>query len=183
MNCLVCKAPVTAGARGRKPKYCGVRCRVYAHRHQLPNELTSKARWIRHKNKVPITVNNHAASSTNPATWSDYQTAKESRHGDGLGFVLSGDGITCIDLDYCYSGEPTAAAQSLIDSLPDTYIEVSPSGKGLHIWGYTDLQQGRRFTRDGLSIEIYPNGRYITMTGNALNRAPLAELDLSNIMP
>jgi len=53
----------------------------------------------------------------------------------------------------------------------------------LHIWGYTDLQQGRRFTRDGLSIEIYPKGRYITMTGNALNRAPLAELDLSNIMP
>ena len=103
--------------------------------------------------------------------------------GDGLGFVLAGDGITCIDLDYCYDGEPTDEALALINSLPDTYIEISPSGKGLHIWGYTDLQQGRRFTRNGLSIEIYPNGRYITMTGNALKRAPLAKLDLSNIMP
>ena len=123
------------------------------------------------------------ASSTNPATWSDYQTAKASTHGDGMGFVLSGDRVTCIDLDYCYDGKPTDAAQSLIDSLPDTYIEISPSGKGLHIWGYTDLDKGRRFTLDGLSVEIYPNGRYITMTGKALKRAPLAELDLSNIMP
>ncbi len=183
MNCLVCEAPITAGARGRKPKYCGVRCRVYAHRHQLPTELTSKARWIRHKNKVPITANNHAASSTNPATWTDYQTAKASEYGDGLGFVLNGDGIICIDLDYCYNGQPTDEAQALIDSLPNTYVEVSPSGKGLHIWGYADLEAGRRFSRNGLSIEIYPKGRYITVTGKAIANYPFAKLDLQHVMP
>lgn len=183
MRCTVCNTPISAGSRGRKPKFCGGTCRVWAHRHQLPSELTSKDRWIRHRNKVPITVNGHAASSTNSGTWSDYQTAKASTHGDGMGFVLAGDGITCIDLDYCFDSKPTNEAMALINSLPDTYIEISPSGKGLHIWGYTDLEQGRRFTRNGLSVEIYPNGRYITMTGKALKRAPLSALDLSHIMP
>jgi primase-polymerase (primpol)-like protein len=90
--------------------------------------------------------------------------------------VLNGDGIICIDLDHCYDGKPSAEAQALIDALPETYIEISPSGTGLHIWGFATLTTGRRFTRNGLSIEVYPNGRFITMTGNALKRAPLANL-------
>jgi hypothetical protein len=37
-------------------------------------------------------------------------------------------------------------------------------------------------TRNGLSVEIYPAGRYITMTGNVLNQAPLAQLDVNSIV-
>lgn len=150
--------------------------------HHIPVELRQLPRWIRHRSKVPITITGNPASSTNPATWSSYQAAAKSQHGDGLGFVLNGDGLVCIDLDHCYDGEPSAEAMELIDSLPATYIEVSPSGTGLHIWGYANLEKGRRFTRNGLSVEIYPNGRYITVTGRAVSRRSFADLDLSNLL-
>lgn len=181
MRCQTCGTQLSHGL-GRKPKFCGTRCRVRSHRgHHIPVELRRLPRWIRHKSKVPITVTGHAASSTNPATWSDYQTAADSQHGDGLGFVLNGDGIVCIDLDHCFDGQPTAEAQALIDSLPETYVEISPSGKGLHIWGFAVLEKGRRFTRNGLSVEIYPAGRYITVTGRALTRKGFAHLDLTEL--
>jgi primase-polymerase (primpol)-like protein len=130
-----------------------------------------------------MTTQGDSASSTNPLTWSDYQTASQSTAGDGLGFVLNGDGLICIDLDHCFDGEPSAEAQALIDLLPPTYIEVSPSGTGLHLWGYASLDKGRRFNRNGLSVEVYPNGRYLTVTGNALIRAPFQQLDLALILP
>lgn len=151
--------------------------------HHIPIELRELDRWIRHSKKVPITSQGQIASSTNPLTWSDYNTASQSTAGDGLGFVLNGDGIICIDLDHCFDGKPNAEAQVLIDSLPNTYIEVSPSGNGLHIWGYAALSKGRRFDRNGLSVEVYPNGRYLTVTGNALIRAPFQALDLAAILP
>lgn len=183
MKCEVCGTPVTPGARGRKPRFCGTACRVRSHRgHHVPAELRQLPRWIRHRNKVPMTVQGWSASSTKPATWTDYQAAATAKVGDGLGFVLNGDGIICIDLDHCFDGKPNAEAQALIDSLPETYIEVSPSGHGLHIWGYAKLEQGRRFTRNGLSVEVYPNGRYITVTGRAHHRAPFAQLDLSSLL-
>lgn len=120
---------------------------------------------------------------TDSQVLSGYSEAKSSKAGDGLGFVLNGDGIICIDLDHCYDGAPSPEAMALIESLPSTYVEISPSGTGLHIWGKSQMATGRRFTRNGLSIEIYPNGRFITMTGNALNRAELADLDITAIVP
>jgi primase-polymerase (primpol)-like protein len=128
-------------------------------------------------------VRNTAASSTNPDTWTDYTTALASDLGDGLGFVLNGDGIICIDLDHCFDGQPNALATKLMAELPETYIEISPSGHGLHIWGYANLEQGRRFDRNGLSVEVYPKGRYITVTGRAIKRAPLAKIDLTKVLP
>jgi len=149
----------------------------------IPSELRALPRWIRHSKKVPITFQGNPASSTNSLTWTDFTRASQSQVGDGLGFVLNGDGIICIDLDHCFDGKPNAEAQVLIDALPNTYIEVSPSGTGLHIWGYAALSKGRRFSRNGLSVEVYPNGRYLTVTGNALIRAPFQALDLAAILP
>jgi primase-polymerase (primpol)-like protein len=103
--------------------------------------------------------------------------------GDGLGFVLNGDGIVCIDLDHCFDGVPSVQAQAVLDLFPDTYVEVSPSGTGLHIWGFAPLLKGRRFTLNGLSVEVYPSGRYMTVTGNAVNSSSFADLDLSQILP
>lgn len=181
-HCQVCGTQIHHDL-GRRPKFCGTRCRVRSHRgHHIPAELRDLPRWIRHRSKVPITIQGSPASSTNPATWSTYQAAAKSPQGDGLGFVLNGDGIVCIDLDHCFDGQPSLEAQAVIDSLPETYVEISPSGTGLHIWGFADLQKGRRFTRNGLSVEIYPSGRYITVTGKAYRRGSFAELDLSNLL-
>ena len=78
-----------------------------------------------------------------------YDEAMISSAGVGPGFVLNGDGIVCIDLDHCLTGrvlEPWAA--DILAACPGTYIEVSPSGDGLHIWGRAlDFDGGRRVER------------------------------------
>jgi primase-polymerase (primpol)-like protein len=148
----------------------------------FPQELLERDRWIRHKAKRPLHPQGYWISVTHPDSWSSYSTAKASKFGDGLGFVLNGDGIVCIDLDHCYDGAPTAEALALIESLPNTYIEISPSGTGLHIWGLAKMDSGKRFNRNGQSVEIYPAGRFITMTGKAITRVPLAQLPIDTLV-
>lgn len=115
--------------------------------------------------------------------WASFDKAKDSEEGDGVGFVLNGDGVVCVDLDDCVEdGKPNAEAKALIDSLPKTFVEISPSGRGLHIWGYGSVDIGRRFERNGLKIEVYGEGRYLTVSGNALVKAKLAELELSDLI-
>lgn len=119
-----------------------------------------------------MTVDGRPASSTNPATWSTYREAKRSTVGDGLGFVLGG-GIACLDLDHCLiGGRATPAAQAVLDRVPGAYVEISPSGDGLHVWGRAPEQPGRR--RAG--IEAYSVGRYITVTGEVFQPGGLADL-------
>ncbi|HEY9416869.1 MAG TPA: hypothetical protein VIQ30_19100 [Pseudonocardia sp.] len=129
---------------------------------------------------MPLTVAGRAASSTNPATWSSYRAAVESTAGVGLGFVLNGDHVVCIDLDHCLTGGVLAPwAANLLEQIPGTYIEVSPSGKGLHVWALGDVGRGRRCpVAGGGLVEIYGRGRYITVTGNRYRSCPprLAEL-------
>lgn len=183
-NCEVCHSACVPSARGRKPRFCSSRCRVIAHRRKsIPSELLLEDRWIRHSNKRPMTVEGFWASSTNPVHWSPYEVARKSPHGDGLGFVLNGDGIVCIDLDHCLiDGVATSAAQFIVDSMAGAYVEISPSGSGLHIWGRAVLEAGRRFEWNGQAVEIYPNGRYITMTGKIYRNGGLPELDLTELL-
>lgn len=178
-KCEICGSEIEAGARGRKPRFCSGRCRVANHRaNVIPSELIALPRWIRHDRKRPITVNGYAASSTASNTWSTYTDAKASKHGDGIGFVLNGDGIICIDLDHCLdeNGALSVVAQMILDETPGAYAEVSPSGTGLHVWGRATLDKGYRFTYDGQPIEIYPNGRYLTVTGKVYRKGNLADL-------
>jgi primase-polymerase (primpol)-like protein len=96
--------------------------------------------------------------------------------GVGLGFVLS-DGIGCIDLDHrIVDGKPNEPAAAFVARYPGSFIEVSPSGDGLHIWGLRDGQPGTRLTVDGLSVETYSTGRYITVTGRVFQRGALLPL-------
>jgi len=158
---------------------CSTRCRVARSRASFPSALTSVDRWIRHRAKIPLTVRNYPASSTNPATWSPFDVARNSNAGDGLGFVLTGDGIACIDLDHCIvNGALEPWAQAIIDQCAGTYIEVSMSGTGLHVFGYATVGVGRR--RDG--VEMYDRGRYIAVTGRRWRRCPLVLSDISSVI-
>jgi primase-polymerase (primpol)-like protein len=126
-----------------------------------------------------LTVRNYPASSTNPATWSPFDVARNSNAGDGLGFVLTGDGIACIDLDHCIvNGALEPWAQAIIDQCSGTYVEVSMSGTGLHVFGYATVGVGRR--RDG--VEMYDRGRYIAVTGRRWRRCPLVLSDISSVI-
>jgi primase-polymerase (primpol)-like protein len=164
-----CSKPLPLGVRS-DAKYCSGACRVAAHRTSvvIPRELRKLSRWVRYtSSKVPLTAGGSPASSTDPVTWSSYLVVKRSKAGVGPGFVLNGDGIVCIDLDKCInpSGDFTPAARQLIELAGNTYIEVSPSGRGLHIWGRAVLSHGRCLTWNGQPVELYPRGRYMTVTG------------------
>lgn len=175
-------------------RYCNAHCRVYAaraaKRNSLPAEMTSRDRWMRWErvdrrgkiSKRPVTTSGRQASSTNADTWSTHAEASKSTVGAGLGFAL-GDGIGCIDLDHCITdGEVAAWAQEILDRTPATFIEVSQSGEGLHIFGLMPESPGRNIRRDGVNVEFYSAGRFIAMTGNRFGKSPSTLADLSEVI-
>jgi len=121
--------------------------------------------------KIPYDGKTGRPARTNdPSTWADFDTChKAYRRGKytGLGIVLtSDDDLICIDLDSCLDekGKPTTEAATIVSKF-STYIEISPSERGLHIW-----LRGRKpgsACKKG-KIEIYETGRYITLTGKPL---------------
>lgn len=181
-TCEHCGHTLKAWARA-DARFCSTRCRVAHHRathaeaaSSLPAELTSRPRWVTHVNKRPTCARTGAwASVTDPTTWSTYEAA--SATGAPLGFIL-GDGIGCIDLDGCLDehGIPNDAARTLLAYYAGSYVEVSPSGRGLHIWGTAAPQRGFKRTWRGQQIEFYSQGRYITITGNVYQPGTLAPL-------
>jgi primase-polymerase (primpol)-like protein len=161
--------------RSRRPAlYCSGRCRTAACRARkvrIPKELRTRPRWVRWTTgKRPIQADGSPASTGVPATWAPHARVREHSQ---IGFVL-GEGIGCIDLDHCLTstGELTTVAEQFLERMPSTWIEVSPSGHGLHIWGYLPEAVGTRRVVDGLHIETYSRGRYITITGKRFRNAP-----------
>jgi putative DNA primase/helicase len=130
------------------------------------------------------------ASSTDPSTWCDFQTAFDAyRHWDlsGVGFVLhvpeghQGDMLVAIDLDHCRDPETGVIAQWAWEVVKElnSYTEVSPSGTGLRIFFYGRLppegrKRGNYECYDGLTLAGQPGGRYVTVTGRHVSWAPRA---------
>jgi hypothetical protein len=158
----------------------------------IPNELRVLGRWVcwdlREGRKVPCdakAINAHA-SSTDDSSWATFDLARsayEERQGDddafsGVGIVLNGDGLVGVDIDHCVSnGIPDPAALRLLDDLGASYIEVSPSGTGLRAFGYAEnLEAGCKGRFNGLSVELYSNARYLTVTGQAIKPGPVSAL-------
>jgi primase-polymerase (primpol)-like protein len=148
--------------------------------------MTSLRRWVRWRpvqrngrwTKLPVQASGRAASSTDPRTWTSFDEAAAGP-ARRIGFVL-GAGIGCIDLDHCLiDGRPNEATRDLLAMMPETWIEVSPSGDGLHVWGQLPEGAGRVSSFNGQSVEIYSAGRYITVTGNRWAGSPAVLADLS----
>ncbi|MEW2257245.1 DNA primase [Streptomyces sp. NPDC047869] len=142
----------------------------------IPSELRTRDRWVRHSaTKVPLTTAGTAASSTDPRTWTSYREAAASTAGVGVGFVLDGDGVACLDLDHALNtdGTPKPWAADILRRAGATYVEVSRSGSGLHVFGYAEVRQGRRIRREGgYCVEAYGAGRFIAVTGRRFRGAP-----------
>lgn len=179
MRCAWCSSSIGPLSRGDS-RYCSGRCRVAAHRAAPPSTLRAIDRWVRWTaTKVPLTPTGKNASSTNSSTWSSYAEVADSTVGVGIGFVLSDvDRIVCVDLDHCLDGRghPEPWAARMLTTVPATYIEVSPSGHGLHVWGLGDITKGRR---NG-NVEVYGTGRYLTVTGRRWRHAGASFAELGN---
>lgn len=154
----------------------------------VPSAMTRRRQWVRRtESKVPLSVVGpkvRPASSTAPETWASYSAVSRSTAGAGTGFVLSAlDRLVCIDLDHALlEGELRPWARRIVDRLPPTYIEISPSGTGLHIWGFGTVGQGRRIRRGESAIEVYDRGRYITVTRQPFESAPSTLADLTRVI-
>lgn len=181
-TCERCGDRLAAMARS-DARFCSSRCRVAAHRERrrrrFPRCMTSRDRWLRWElaprggrlTKRPLAVSGRPGSSTDSATWSSFSAADASSVGSGLGFVL-GDGIGCIDLDDCLDDGVLAPwARRIVDETPAFFVEVSQSGRGVHLFVRTHAAQGSvTMDVEGNRVEFYPSGRYIAVTGVPLAR-------------
>lgn len=143
--------------------------------------------------KIPINPNSgkNAAVSI-PKTWASFQLAKVTylaNQCSGVGIVLTAKlYLVCIDLD-----DPDEKLEDGTDKYPDkervrrrqqlilkefdSYTELSPSGKGYHIWVYGSIPSGKH----GEGVEIYHTGHYMTITGWVVNSSPIRDYnDLVN---
>jgi hypothetical protein len=146
----------------------------------MPIELKLRANWLLWKGKkIPYQTLKKPtkASPTDPSTWSTYEAAKARYELGGMlgvGTVLDGDGVTGIDLDNCVSdGCVSSQAIELLDSIGVQYIELSPSGNGLHGLFRSDMQGSAQGFIGDLSVEIYTDKRYLTMTGHVIKQGGL----------
>jgi primase-polymerase (primpol)-like protein len=144
-----------------------------------PEELKPRPQWVAWRAettpdgrpvKPPYRPSDPArrADVRDPATWGTYERALEACDESRVGFVLTPDDpYTVADLDGCRdpeTGELVAWAREVVEAL-DSYTEVSPSGRGVHVWLRGELPGHRR--RSG-GVELYDQARYVTVTGQAL---------------
>jgi hypothetical protein len=108
-------------------------------------------------------------------TWKTFsQVLTTAGRHSGIGFQMLGvTTIVGIDLDGCVEeGVYSEFAASLLATLPDTYAEITPSGKGLRI--FAQLPDGMAPPPEFLSrqhgVECYvgKSARFLTVTGNPL---------------
>lgn len=122
--------------------------------------------------------------SINGRLYSFNQCIESIKNGynNGLGIVLKNNGIVCIDYDkvikdFKYSSKYGYTKAVFIDDdtesrilkdlqLIDSYTEISPSGKGLHIYLIANTSIDINTNKNG--IEIYTN-KFIRVSGNLFN--------------
>ena len=158
----------------------------------IPDAMKDDRRWVVHREKQPYKAASPSelASSTNPETWAMFGqaiAAWQQGKAEGVGYVL-GDGIVGIDIDHAIADDGTIKpeAAAVLDLLPDTHTEISPSGKGLHAYVRGRKTQGRgckAVLGNGVKLEVYDAGRYFTTTGKTWANSPtiIAEADLSGV--
>lgn len=122
--------------------------------------------------------------SSNPNTFTDFEAAYSvfCRGGfEGMGIGMFG-GLCAVDIDHCVTGgEISPMAQDIIATM-QSYTEISPSGEGVRI---IFLTEGYQYDKECFYInnakaglEVYISGctnKYVTITGNALNAAPIRD--------
>ena len=135
----------------------------------IPQELRILRQWVcaNDDSKVPMQATRpFPASSTDPTTWSSFEEAVyavEAGHYDYIGFVFNDNGIVGIDLDDAMPSGIVSPMATEIAHLCSSYMEISKSGTGLHIFVKGDIPFKGRNNLAG--IEMYKTARFFIMTG------------------
>ena len=168
--------------------------------YNIPEELRLLPNWVlwrlvpqegKKPTKIPYCINGYKADTTDLSTWRTFDqcfSVFQNGNYDGLGFVFTNTEYSGIDLDDCSflpkdktTGEVLLNPnyqndlnrQIKVSTEFDSYSEVSPSGKGLHIIVKGKVPDGKN--NRAKFIEVYPSGRFFTMTGNVHNNKPIKE--------
>lgn len=145
----------------------------------FPEELKNLKQWcLWNEKKVPISPTGKWIDTKNAA---DYSTLDECLSelalgaGEGVGFIfVKGAGLIGIDLDDAFKsdGGLKTWALKILSQFPAAYVEISPSGSGLHIIvrGKKPGQNCRKKVVNKAGevigeVEMYDGERYFTMTG------------------
>lgn len=150
----------------------------------IPQDLRNIPQWVLWKPllkdgkvaKVPCFLGSDGIDHTNPANWRSFDAVVADMQSDphgryGIGLVLAGSGIICIDHDDHPGGDEQAVregAETIREMLVPhpTYAETSISGKGQHVFYRGILPHGRTYGGvSQYSFEIYSD-RFIAITGN-----------------
>lgn len=122
--------------------------------------------------KIPVDY--RLGNNCNPLAqenWTDQKTAiaaaEKFGKGYGVGFVLTAnDPFFCLDIDNCLLPDNNWSpfAHELVNRFPGAAVEVSQSGKGLHIWGcYTGTAPAHGCRNGEYGIELYTEKRFIAL--------------------
>lgn len=152
----------------------------------IPESLKRIDQWVLWKaetdndknriEKVPYQPNDKKASSTDPKTWIDFETALLTLEEDGsafsgIGFVVTEDnGIVLLDFDHVRDGATGKIKPEIMGAVQylDTYAEVSPSGTGVRVIGYGSFDG----TIEGKTLQGWKTRRYVTITGHQIPGTP-----------
>ena len=125
--------------------------------------------------KVPMTFKDGKlvnADVTNPDNWLNFDDAINGYNQNlcsGIGFVLcdTAPKICCVDVDHCVNpdGSLNDEAKAVIAICAESFVELSQSGGGIHVWFEDNEFPGERGRKRG-NVEVYAFKRYIAMTGN-----------------
>lgn len=122
--------------------------------------------------KLPVGQDLKAINAHDPQHWMPYETAQAMATALGcmVAFVITKeDPYFCIDIDHCLlpDGQTwSPLAQKLCTEFREAYIEVSLSGKALHIWGSCLNPPLHRCKNVPLDLELYTEGRFIILGSN-----------------
>lgn len=157
------------------------------YRKNIPNELMEKDQWLVFK-KIPrknpngetkISKIPYSAITLSAKGWNERQNFASfdkalsvlvDNNFDGLSFALTEeDPFICIDLDNCIKdGQISLFAKSIVKTFEGSYIELSASTEGIHIFMKGDIPANLNQQNKG--IEIYKTNRCIAMTGDIYNK-------------
>lgn len=125
--------------------------------------------------KVPIDpATGYNSSAQDDATWMIPSVALgfAAMYGEGYGVGVAlrePCGLFLMDIDGCVSPDGTLSelALKLVKDFTGCYVEYSPSGAGLHIFGsYSGAPPPHGCKNIALHIELYTEKRFMTATGN-----------------